>query len=119
MTSNRHLPGLTRRSFLKTGAAGAATLLLPEWLLAEEAFLERGIRPVRTRAARSVRIRGAVRMGSSGVGGVSVSDGLKVVRSAPDGSFELVSTDDRDFLRMSVPAGARIPQSPTGTARFY
>jgi hypothetical protein len=53
------------------------------------------------------------------VGGVAVSDGLEVTRTARDGSFELLSSGDRDFVRLSVPAGYRVPRNPTGTARLY
>jgi hypothetical protein len=42
-----------------------------------------------------------------------------VARTSRDGSFEIVTTDDRDFLRMSVPSGFRIPENETGTARLY
>jgi len=109
-----NLTGLSRRTFLKAGAAGAATLLLPEWLAADPLN-----RVMSLPLGQPVRIRGVVRLAGSGLGGVAVSDGLEVVRTAADGSFELVTTDDRDFLRMSVPAGCRIPRNQTGTARFY
>jgi len=114
MPSHKLLPFLNRRSFLKAGAAGAASLMLPRWLAADPLS---GLLP--RPAGRPLRISGAVRLSGSGLGGVSVSDGLEVVRTARDGSFEIVTTDDRDFLRMTVPAGTRIPQNPTGTARFY
>lgn len=48
-----------------------------------------------------------------------MSDGWDVVTTLGDGTFELVSTADRDFLRMSLPSGFRIPRNPTGTARLY
>jgi hypothetical protein len=54
-----------------------------------------------------------------GIGGVSVSDGWDVARTGDDGRFELVSAADRDFLRVTVPAGFTIPRNPTGTARHY
>ena len=57
--------------------------------------------------------------GGRGLGGVPLSDGSDVVLSDSDGRFELITTDTQDFLRMSVPAGYRIPQNDTGTARFY
>jgi hypothetical protein len=110
-----HAPGMDRRSFLRLGAAGAAaTLLLPDWLAADPyaPFIHRDL-------GRPVRIRGRVRSGGRGVSEVAVSDGLQVVKTARDGTFEILSTEGRDFLRMTVPSGYRIPLNPTGTARFY
>ncbi len=105
---------MDRRSFLRVGAAGAATLLLPDWLATDPLVpLFRGD------LGRPVRIRGQVRAAGRGVSGVAVSDGLQVVRTARDGTFEILSSHRRDFLRMSVPSGFRIPLNPTGTARFY
>jgi hypothetical protein len=50
---------------------------------------------------------------------VAVSDGLDVALTSREGLFEIVTTDDRDFLRLSVPAGYRIPRSEPGSPRFY
>lgn len=106
--------GFGRRTFLKAGVAGAATLLLPEWVLADP------YRPLsRPVTGAPLRIRGQVRSDGEGIGQVPISDGISVVQTQGDGSFELITTDDRDFLRMSAPAGFRIPQNETGTARFY
>jgi hypothetical protein len=106
--------GLDRRAFLKASMTGAATLLLPDWLAADP------LRPLaRSVAGRPVRIRGQVRGGERGIGGVSISDGLVVAQTNRDGSFDILTTDDRDFLRLSVPSGFRIPRNEAGTARFY
>jgi hypothetical protein len=48
-----------------------------------------------------------------------VSDGVQVVDTAPDGSFELLSTAGRPFVSISLPSGYQIPRSSHGTARFY
>jgi hypothetical protein len=48
-----------------------------------------------------------------------VTDGLETVATTGDGTFELVTTADRPFVAVSLPAGYRIPVSPTGTARCY
>jgi hypothetical protein len=42
-----------------------------------------------------------------------------VVTTGGDGTFEMVSAADRDFLRMSLPSGFKVPRNPTGTARLY
>jgi hypothetical protein len=60
-----------------------------------------------------------VRTARGGVGGVAVSDGLTVVDSAADGTFELIATAGQPFVQISLPAGYEIPTNPTGTARFY
>ncbi|MGW8264782.1 MAG: calcineurin-like phosphoesterase C-terminal domain-containing protein [Longimicrobiales bacterium] len=107
---------LDRRAFLKAGALGTASLFLPESILGDPLPLSSWVRPA---PARPVRIRGQVRSEGRGVGNVAVSDGWDVVATRGDGTFELISTSDRDFLRVSVPSGFRIPQNPSGTARFY
>ena len=48
-----------------------------------------------------------------------MTDGLSVVDTAADGTFELITTHDRPFVQVSLPAGHRIPVNPTGTARLY
>jgi hypothetical protein len=48
-----------------------------------------------------------------------VTDGLSVVDTVADGTFELITSRERPFVHVSLPAGHRIPVNPTGTARFY
>lgn len=48
-----------------------------------------------------------------------MTDGRSVVDTAADGTFELITTRDRPFVHVSLPAGHRIPVNPTGTARLY
>jgi len=93
---------------------GAAAALIPESILGDP------YRPTPLPAPGDpLRIRGRVRSGGRGVGGVPVSDGWDVVLTGRDGAFEIVSSSDRDFLRVSVPSGFKIPRSDTGTAHFY
>ena len=115
MTLGKNLPSqLNRRTFVKAGALGAASLFVPEWVFADTS------RPRSLRAPGvPVRIRGRVRSGARGVRGVAVSDGWDVVTTDRDGAFELISKADRDFLRMSLPSGFGIPRNDTGTARLY
>ncbi|MGD2153373.1 MAG: calcineurin-like phosphoesterase family protein [Gemmatimonadales bacterium] len=105
---------LDRRAFLRMAGLTVTALALPTRVIANPYAPLAPRRP-----ARPVRIRGRVRAGAGGVGGVAVSDGLDVVGTARDGTFELVSTADRPFLQLSVPSGYAIPVNPTGTARFY
>jgi hypothetical protein len=44
---------------------------------------------------------------------------MDVVQTRADGTFELITTADREFVSVSLPAGYRIPQNSSGTARFY
>ena len=107
---------MNRRDFLKAGAA--ASLLLPERVLADPyAPFLRAI--VGGPASTPVRIRGRVTAGGRGLSGVAITDGLAVVTTRPDGTYELISDRGREFVYVSVPAGHRIPIHPVGTARFY
>ncbi len=90
---------------------GAAALALLDWQTAARAWAATGSRPV--------RVRGAVRSPAGGLPGVAVTDGLSVAETLADGTFELVTTSDRPFVYLSLPAGHRIPRNPTGTASFY
>jgi hypothetical protein len=103
-----------RRSFLKAGVLGAASVVLPRGLSAASPLRLPG-----TRRSTPVRIRGRVGTAEKGIGGVAISDGFDVTLTDEDGSFELVTTQERDFLRLSVPAGYRIPRSPGGPPEFY
>ncbi len=66
-----------------------------------------------------VNIAGRVVSAGRGIEGVSVTDGLSVVRTGRDGSFELVSSSRRRFVYISLPAGYEIPTNRSGTALFY
>lgn len=113
--ATRRQPEINRRSFIRTMAVGAAGLALPTVIAADP------YAPLLSKrsAVRPVRVRGQVRSRRRGIGGVAVTDGLAVVDSASDGTFEIVTTADRPFVSISVPRGYAIPRNPTGTARFY
>jgi len=99
-----------RRRFLRN-TAGAAALALLDWPTAARAWTVSRSSPV--------RVRGVVRTPAGGLAGVAVTDGLSVVDTTADGTFELVTTRERPFVHVSLPAGHQIPVNPTGTARFY
>ena len=63
-------PKLTRRQLLELGAMCLAGAVLPSW------------------ARAPLRVRGVVRAGGKGVPGVAVSDGLDVVATGADGTYE-------------------------------
>lgn len=107
---------LSRRSFFRGGLAGLAAACLPDRLAADPYA---PLPPAELPSASAVRIRGRVRARGRGLGGVRVSDGLQVVATARDGTFQLLSTTRQPFVHLTVPAGYRIPRGPRGTARFY
>ena len=103
-----------RRRFLERSALCVAATVLPAALRGDP------YTPLPAqRAAGPVRLRGRVRAAGRGLARVAVSDGSSVVDSAADGSFELVTSSDRQHVQISIPSGYRIPRNPTGTARFY
>lgn len=82
-------------------------------------------RPADARAAPPaprgpVRVRGRVTDARSGRGlrGVALSDGVSVVATAEDGSYELVSDGRRAHVAVSLPAGYELPAAG-GLARAY
>ncbi len=104
-----------RRDFLKAGVLAGAAGLLPAQLLADPYTPA----PVDAGPRRPVRVRGIVRARGRGVARVMVTDGINVVDTAPDGTFVLASSSDREFIYLSLPAGYQVPVSSTGTARFF
>lgn len=96
--------GLTRRRFLETGVlclAGAALPLSPlVW------------------ARRPLRVRGVVRAAGKGVPNVAVSDGLDVVATAADGTYELVTSEPCTALQLCLPSRYRIPRDDKGIVRL-
>lgn len=99
----------SRRQFLRDGLLGfAACGLRPRLIHAASAVV-----------ARPIRVRGRVHSGGTGLARVAVTDGIDVVVTAPDGTFELVTSSAADFIRLTVPSGYAIPRSRIGTAAHY
>lgn len=103
---------MRRRRFLQAAGLSAAAALLPEPLRGRTLPLPSA------RSSRPVRVSGQVRGGGRGIPRVAVSDGLTVVDTAADGTFELVSTAERGRVYLSVPSGYRMPVGAPGIARF-
>ena len=106
---------MNRRDFLAHSAAIAAAVALPGPLRGDP------YRPWRriSQARNPVRIRGRVVANGRGVARAGVSDGVQVVSTGSDGSFELVADAARPFVQLSPPAGFEIPTQPSGTFRLF
>ncbi len=109
----------SRRAFLKAGAAGIVGSVLAPDRLRSDPYAHLGLTTPGVRALPPVRVRGVVRAGGVGLPRVPVSDGLQVVDTGTDGSFEIVTTPDQEFVWFSLPSGFRVPVTPVGTARFH
>lgn len=116
---------LTRRRFLHRLGLSAAGLVLAERILADpydpassSVAESLGVFPQRGRHGVA-RVRGRITVDGRGRKGVRVSDGLTVVRTEPDGTYELLANAHQPFVFVTVPAGCRIPVTRNGTARFH
>lgn len=116
---SRHPSPLPRRDFL-AGAlvAGVAAALVPDRVLADP-YEPRRLPLPTGGPPRPVRVRGTVRSGGRGLPGVAVTDGVRVVDTGAEGAFDFVSSSDREYVHLCVPAGHRIPVHATGTARHF
>ncbi len=106
---------LDRRKFLRGSFGVVAGSLLAESLIADPY----SPLPSTPFLAGPLRVRGQVRAADGGIGGVAVSDGLQVVATAADGTFDFVTSSDRGFVHITTPSGYRIPTNRTGTARHH
>jgi hypothetical protein len=103
------MPRSSRRRFLKQLATATGALTLP----GASTVLDRWLR------SDPVRVTGRVVANGAGLDGVAVTDGLSITQTDADGRFSLTASGRQPFVYLSVPSGYRIPQSETGTARFY
>ncbi len=105
------LSDLNRRSFLKrAGLLGGAA----GW-----AAFTPGCANAGAPSAGARTVTGRVTGPDGGVAGVRITDGLSVVQTDATGAFTLHADMRQPFVYMAVPAGYRIPQHDTGTARFF
>ena len=105
---------MDRRTFLRSGVlASAAVAVCPERVLADPYAPLAAAR----RAASPIRVRGVVRSEGRGLAGVPVTDGFQVVDTDRDGLFELVTSADRDFVRISTTTRSSSSTSPVSPTR--
>ena len=99
---------MDRRALLKTLALSGA------------GFAFAATRPVLAAPpSRIIRVRGRVLVGGRPRAGVPLSDGLDVVCTDRDGTYELTTNTRRSFVQVCLPSDARVPISPSGTAHCY
>ncbi len=108
-TRSNVAPSMDRRSFLRMGSAASAMFVAPDLLHHDPYALFRALD-----RGRPVRVRGTVRSGGRGLPRVGVTDGLQVVETNRDGSYELITAGDREFVSLSVPSGYQLPRNELG-----
>lgn len=107
---------LSRRRFLRISAIGGAlAAFLPDQVLADPYVPWR----VPMGPGHPLRVRGRVAAGGRGLSGVAVTDGLRIVDTAADGTFELVTNSRRQFVYLTLSSGHRIPTAPNQIAQFF
>lgn len=104
-----------RRDFIKqigVTAGGLGALgLMPIDLAAAFPSLSGHFKPI--------KVKGRVTSKEKGLKGIVVTDGLSVVKTDPNGYYEFMSHNLRDFVYLSMPAGYRIPSQSNGSAAFF
>lgn len=106
-----------RRDFLKSLGLFSVGLGLSPFSgyateeLAQKELLQRAYSPV--------RVRGRVTAKGKGLTGVAVTDGLRVVTTKANGSYELLTDNTRSFVYLTLPSGYEIPAKANGIASFY
>lgn len=58
---------------------------------------------------RARRVEGRVHCGSRLLSGIVVTDGVNFVKTSPEGTFRLETSDDKIFISVLVPAGFSLP----------
>ena len=58
---------------------------------------------------RARRVEGRVHCGSRLLSGIVVTDGVNFVKTGPEGTFRLETSDDKIFISVVVPAGFSLP----------
>ncbi len=108
---------LSRRALLRGVVAAGSTLLLAERAHADP--YGPVLRALDPRFGPPVRVRGTVTLGGKPVARAAVTDGRDVVVTDRKGQFTLRTSADRSWISLSLPRGARIPVSATGTSALH
>ncbi|WP_143961250.1 calcineurin-like phosphoesterase C-terminal domain-containing protein [Litoribacter populi] len=103
-----------RRSFLKTLGLSGVGISGLGW-----GTVNGAVAPYSALDFKAIRIRGKVSSQGTGLANVVVSDGKNVVATKKDGTYELISSNDREFVFASLPAGYQIPKLQNGSANYF
>lgn len=106
----------SRRDFLKKSSLAAAGLFFAERIIADPYRPLPAAVPGRTSA---IRVRGAVKSNGKGIPNVNITDGIQVIKTGGDGTFELITTNNREYVYMTTPGGYKLNINETGTANYY
>lgn len=68
---------------------------------------------------KTINIKGRVTSNKKGLPNVVVTDGQSVVRTDSKGHFEFISSNKRDFVYLSLPAGYKIDRLQNGSADYF
>lgn len=105
----------SRRKFLKQIGMVSGALFIADSILADP-YKPLLINPL---SKNYIRVKGSVTQNSKPVKDVVVSDGVSVTATTSDGTYELITDSNQEFIFISIPAGYKIPVSNIGTAYFY
>lgn len=105
----------SRRKFLKQIGMISGAILIADSILAEP------YKPIILKSPdkQQIRVKGFVTLNSKPLKGIVVSDGYSVTSTSADGSYELITDTNQDYVFVSIPSGYKIPVSKNGTANFY
>lgn len=105
----------SRRSFLKQLGMVSGAILLADSILADpykELTLPNLKRDI-------IKVRGIVTDGLNPIERVVISDGISVTETKKDGTYELISDTNQNYIFISQPSGYKINTNNSGTANFY
>ncbi|MFZ1281950.1 MAG: metallophosphoesterase N-terminal domain-containing protein, partial [Ignavibacteriaceae bacterium] len=105
----------SRRKFLKQIGMVSGAIFIADSILADP-YKPLLINPLNK---NYIRVKGSVTQNSKPVKDVVVSDGVSVTATTSDGTYELNTDSNQEFIFISIPAGYKIPISKNGTAYFY
>ena len=72
----------------------------------------------RAKSEGEIILKGKVQASGQGISGVAVTDGKNIVLTDKNGTYELHSSADAEFVYISVPSGYAFPEE-RGIAKFY
>jgi Icc-related predicted phosphoesterase len=105
----------SRRNFLKQLGMVSGAILLADSIIAEP-YKELSLPNLKRDI---IKVRGIVKDGLNPIERVVISDGISVTATKNDGTYELISDTNQNYIFISQPSGYRINTNNSGTANFY